>query len=316
MAFIQILAGFVLLGFGGDLLVRGAVAVARVLGVSTLFIGLVLVGFGTSMPELAASLRAAFQGAPDISVGNVMGSNIANMLLILGVTATLATVRCDPAALRRDGSLLLAVTFLLALFVVSGAISRAAGGFLVTALIAYIVYAYISETRSKNAAADLHEREGELIEAPATSLPIGLLITLGGGVMILVGASLMVSGAVTSARMLGVSEAVIGLTVVAIGTSLPELVAAIAAARRGETDLAFGNVLGSNLFNVLGILGITALVQPLNIAASLARFDIWILLATTVLMAVFAWTGQKLSRWEGIVFIVLYAAYMAFLALR
>lgn len=313
MSYLYVLIGLVLLFVGGEILVRGATGLARRFGVSPLVIGAVIVGFGTSAPELITSVQAALSGSPGVAVGNVVGSNIANILLILGASAALAPVIVDPAAFRRDGT-----SLALAMLVMAGALAflpmnRITGVGLVLALFVYIGLTYWLDRRTRDAAAALHEREAGMV-IPADGVAMALVFTLGGLVLLLIGANRLVSGAVDIATALGVSEAVIGLTIVAVGTSLPELAASISAARKGEGDLAFGNIIGSNIFNGLGILGVAALVTPFEVPARLAGLDLLVMLAASGLLIAFATTGAKIDRREGGILLVLYAAYIAWLA--
>jgi cation:H+ antiporter len=309
MVYLSLAAGLVLLFAGGELLVRGAVGVARRLGVSELMIGLTLVGFGTSTPELVASLDAALLGAPAIALGNVVGSNIANVLLILGLGALLTPMRTQREAFLRDGPVLIGVSALLAAACLLGTIGRPLGALLLMLLLAYTWYVYRTE-RTASAAGAVHVAEAEAIGRTQRALGIALATALGGLLGVLLGASLLVEAAITLARLWGVSEAVIGLTIVAVGTSLPELATTIVAAWRRQADVAFGNVVGSNIFNVLGILGVTALVQPLPVPPEIARFDVWVMLGVTLFLVGFAVTGWRVSRVEGAAFLLAYAAYV------
>lgn len=311
---LEIPLGFGLLFFGGGWLVDGAVGVARRLGVSPLMIGLTLVGFGTSTPELVTCLNAALTGAPGVAIGNVIGSNIANTLLILGVAAALTPVLCNPRAFRRDGPMLGAVTVLAVAFVLGGEIGRVTGGLFLALLAAYTVYTYFTERGCDIPAAATRHKESELVAVQPRSLGWSLGIAVLGGVAILLGAHWLVHGSVSVARVAGVPETVIGLTMVALGTSLPELATAIAGSRKGEGDVVLGNVLGSNLFNLLGILGTTALVMPLPMPPEIVGFDIWIMLAATVLLILFAVTGWRITRREAVLLLLGYAAYITALA--
>jgi cation:H+ antiporter len=314
MPYVEVLAGLVLLVAGGDALVRGAVSLARRLGVSPMLIGLTLVGFGTSTPELLTSVQAALAGSPGIAIGNVVGSNTANILLILGIGVLLQPMATTRAAFYRDGSVMLGAALLCCALALWGEIGRPAGVVLVALLAAYIVATYLHDRRTHDAAAQLHEAEAELAgKAPSRPLP-ALLLAVGGLAVTLLGAHLLVSGSVVLAQRMGVSDTVIGLTVVAVGTSLPELVATVSAALRRQTDLAFGNVVGSNIYNVLGILGVTALVEPLAIPPEVARVDVWVMLAATLLLLAFAVTGWRLCRREGAVLLACYAGYVGWLA--
>lgn len=313
MVYLTLIAGLVLLVAGGEGFVRGSVAIAERLGMSSLLIGLTLVGFGTSLPELVTSVQAALDGAPGIAVGNVVGSNIANILLILGITALIYPVLVDKGVLRRDG-LVLVVSALAALAIVLiGALGRIAGVVLVAMLIAYVVYSYFADQK-----AQASPGFGAEVEATGGTqpMPVSILFVIAGLGLTIFGARLLVSSAVEIATAFGVSETIIGLTVVAVGTSLPELVTSVIAAVRRHTDLALGNILGSNIFNIFFILGTTALIQPIPVPPEIVRLDIWVMLGATALLLVFAYSGRQIVRWEGAAFLVAYLAYVGWLAVR
>jgi cation:H+ antiporter len=312
---LSLVAGFVLLVLGGETLVRGSVATATRLGLSPLFIGIVLVGFGTSSPELVTSLQAAFAGSPGIAVGNVVGSNIANILLILGLGALLLPIACDPKAFYRDGTVVGVSALILAGVVMIGHLDRWTGLAFVAALLAYIVFTYVKESRAPDEAAAVHAGEAALkLGGEPMRLPLALALAIGGIGLTVYGAKLLVDGAIELAATYGVSEAVIGLTVVAVGTSLPELVTAVIAAIKKHGDVAFGNILGSNIYNTFGILGITAAVHPLDVPFEIIEFDIWVMLVATVLLLFFAVSGWIVSRREGAVLLGLYVLYIGVLA--
>ncbi|TYB87710.1 calcium/sodium antiporter [Oceaniovalibus sp. ACAM 378] len=305
MDILLVLAGFAALIGGGEFLVRGAVAIASRLRISPLIIGLTLVGFGTSTPELMTSLQAALSGAPGIAVGNVVGSNIANILLILGIAAVISPIAVSKAGFMRDGGTMMVATLLCAGLVVFGELGRAGGAFLIAALAVYL-WMTLRDSRGAPGSDDLPGLD--------TGMGMAALLALGGLVLTLIGARALVTGAVGIAADFGVSEAVIGLTVVAVGTSLPELVTSVVAARRGQADIAVGNILGSNIFNILGILGVTALVRPLQVPASIAGFDIWVMCGATALLIAVILRAWRLSRLQGAVFLAGYGAYLARLA--
>jgi len=310
MTWIGLAAGLALLLGGGEALVRGSVAIATRLGVSPLLIGLTLVGFGTSTPELVASLEAALIGAPGIAVGNIVGSNIANVLLILGLSALILPLATTRQAFRRDGAVLVGASLALLAVVLGGALGRWTGvGFLLL-LAGYTIYTFLTERRTRDAAAAMHAAEASEVAPREMSLLVGLACTLGGIAAVVIGASLLVHAALAIAGRLGLSEAVIGLTLVAVGTSLPELVTSAMAALRRHGDVAFGNIVGSNIFNILGIGGATALVSPIAVPAEIVRFDIWVMLAAAFLLVAFATTGWRVSRTEGALFLIAYAAYL------
>jgi cation:H+ antiporter len=316
MSYLALVVGLLLLVAGGDALVRGAVALARRLGVSPLLIGLTLVGFGTSTPELLTSVQAAWIGAPGIAVGNVVGSNIANILLILAVAGLIRPLVVQREALVRDGGVVALAALACLFVVVAGTLERSAGLALVTGLVAYVVYTYGRERRSADASARMHTAEAAVAEPGPHGLAVAVTFTAAGLLATIVGARLLVGAAMTLAQIFGISETIIGLTLVAVGTSLPELVTSVVAARRGQGDVAFGNILGSNIYNVLGILGVTALVEPIPVPPEIIRLDIWVMLAATAALLVFAATGRRLDRRESGVFLLAYASYIAVLASR
>jgi cation:H+ antiporter len=308
-----IVGGLLGLVFGGDLLVRGAVDLARRIGLSPLIIGLTLVGFGTSTPELVTSLQAAFVGSPGIAVGNVVGSNIANILLILGVASLLAPVVIDQAAFKRDGTVLVLSTLMCLGAALFGRFTPAIGVFFVLTLIAYLVF-----TVSKERQAGVTQPETEVVGG--RSVQTGnvwkdLAFVAAGLTLTILGARFLVFGAIDVAQAFRVSETVIGLTIVAVGTSLPELVTTIAAARRNQSDIAFGNIVGSNIFNVLFILGATALIHPIAVPASIAKFDIWVMTGATTLLLLMAVRRWRINRVEGGVLLGAYVAYSVWLGL-
>jgi len=314
MTYVMLLGGIALLLLGAEGLVRGGVSLARRLGVSPLLIGLVLVGFGTSTPELVASLRAALAGSPGIAVGNVVGSNIANILLILGVSAVIRPLACEPRALSRDGAMLAFASLIGAAVMLSGALGRVAGAALLLLLAGYIVQTYRRERVAPDASAEMHAQEATAGEPGPASLGGALALALSGLAATVAGADLLVDGALTLARAHGIPETVIGLTLVAVGTSLPELATSAVAALRGQSDVALGNILGSNIYNILGILGLTALVRPIAVPAEILRLDLWVMLATVAVLLVFARTGRRLTRGEGVCLLAFYGLYLAVLS--
>ncbi len=302
-------AGILMLSIGGDALIRGALAAAHRLQVSPLLCGLVIVGFGTSAPELVVSVDAAASNRPDIAIGNVVGSNIGNILLILGLCALISPLAVRPLALRRDAVTVLASSVLFVALVGGSALARLDATVLLTGLGAYLAWAYWSERRHAGPSAELHRAEGEELSAlPRSPLWISAAILLGLALLI-GGSQLLLTGATGIALQLGVSQAAIGLTVVAVGTSLPELSISVLATLRRHADVAVGNVLGSNIFNILGILGISALLQPLPVHARMLNFDQWVMLATAAILLPLLYTGRRLSRPEGAALLAGYAAY-------
>jgi cation:H+ antiporter len=314
LTYLQLIAGLVLLIASGEFLVRGAVGFARALGLSPLFIGLTLVGFGTSAPELVASLIAAFRGAPGIAVGNVVGSNIANILLILGLAALLAPLPVLRQQFHRDAASLGLASALAAAVIATGVVSRLAGGMLMALLLGYVCLAYLSERRTPDSEGRRYEDETELHSPPPHGALRPLFTALVALLGVVLGARLLVDASIIVAERFGVPQSVIGLTVVAVGTSLPELAVSAIAAFRGQGAVAVGNVVGSNLYNALGILGATALVHPLQVPTEIARFDVWVMLAATGALLAFMLRGGTLGRTAGGVFLAAYAGYLLSLA--
>ncbi len=311
MTYFLIIAGFALLLFGGESVVRGSVALAQRLGVSPLIVGLTIVGFGTSLPEMVVSVNAALVGSPGLAVGNVVGSNIANILLILGVAAVIAPIAVHPGAVKRDLLGMSAATLVYVGLGMSGQIVFWQGALMLIALLAYIGFTVWHDNKTNDEAAALHRDEAaEIGDLPLRTASIAGIIIVGLFAVV-VGAEWLVTGATTLATEFGVPEEVIGLTVVAIGTSLPELATSIVAAYRGHSDVCVGNVLGSNLFNLFGITGVTALFAPLPFSDKIVSFDLWILLAATAIIIPFMLTGRRISRPEGTVLLILYVAFIA-----
>lgn len=313
MTYVLLIVGLALLAIGGEVLVRGATQAARMLGVSPLLIGLTLVGFGTSTPELVTSLTAAFEGSPGIAIGNVVGSNTANILFILGLTALIMPLAVDKDAFKRDGLVLILSTFACLGAILLGFMERWVGIVFLLGLIAYVVWAYMGERKTGGAEAQMQEHKVEDTGALPGGLIGALVFAVGGIAITIVGARFLVDSAIDIAKGFGISDTIIGLTVVAVGTSLPELITSVIAALRRHSDVALGNIIGSNIYNVLGILGVTALIKPIPVPPQIAQLDIWVMLGATVLLLVFLRSGWKLVRWEGAVFMGLYAAYVAWL---
>ncbi len=312
-SWLSILIGLVLLVVGGEMLVRGAVASAKALGVSPLLIGLTLVGFGTSTPELVTSVTAALNGSPGIAVGNVVGSNIANILLILGISACIFPLAINPKGFKRDAFMLVASAVACVAVILHGRIGAGIGLAFIATLIGYVVYVYAQEKRAPDEAAVVAEHIAEDARVGPKNVALSVILAIAGIAVTIFGARFLVGGAIDLAKGLGVSDTIVGLTIVAVGTSMPEMVTSVMAALRKHADVAYGNIIGSNIFNILFILGATALIQPIDVPSQIAKLDIWVMLATTALLVVFARTGIKLQRWEGMVFVGGYIGYVAYL---
>ncbi len=305
-----IIGGLALLMAGGELLVRGAASLARRIGMSSLVVGLTVVSVATSAPELAVTVDAVFTGAPDLAVGNVIGSNTANVLLILGAGALIAPLAIRRQLLRFDIPVMLVLSILLLVLGLDGGLSILDGVLLFGGYVTVTAATVMLGKRNSKALAEK--------VAPPTQpgWVSGLLVLAGVGLLIL-GAQLLVRGAVSIATDLGISELVIGLTIVAIGTSLPELAATIIAVRRGEGDMAVGNVVGSNIANIGLVLGLPTVISGggIPVAPSSIALDLPLMIATAVVLVVVAFTGSRIVRLEGAAFVLLYAAYLTYMIL-
>jgi cation:H+ antiporter len=317
IALLSIIVGLVVLVIGGELVVRGSSRLALGLGISPVIVGLTVVAFGTSSPELAVSVGAIFGGSPDVAVGNVVGSNIYNILLVLGAAALLRPLVVQQQLVRFDVPIVIGVSLLLWLLVLDGALGAVEGAVLVSLLAGYTIMT-VRKGRAESAAVAAEYREA--FEPPMRGSPLlrnGLLF-LAGLAALVVGAQALVGGASEVARSFGIPELVIGLTIVAIGTSMPELVTSVVAALRGQRDLAVGNAVGSNLFNILGVLGVSAIVAPggITVPAQAIAFDIPVMVAVAVACLPLLFTGHLIRRWEGALFLGYAVAYTSFLVLE
>ncbi|OWV20422.1 calcium/sodium antiporter [Fibrobacter sp. UWB4] len=329
LSIVAIVVGLFLLVWSADRFVDGAVGVARFFGMSTFLIGMVIVGFGTSAPEMVVSILSAMNDTPQLALGNAYGSNIANIALILGVTALIAPVVVQKQAMSRDIPVLIAMTALTVLLLVDGNVSLIDGAVLLVAFVAIMGFNILSELKAKRkrrksgGASDISEVE----EIPAEGVSIGkaVLSLLVGLVLLIVSSRMLVWGAVYMAHALGVSDLLIGLTIVAVGTSLPELASSIAAARRGENDLAVGNIIGSNIFNTLVVVGLASVIAPIKAAdPAVMNRDVPIMSALTLLLFLICIpvkkkNGKRVSgfgRIGGALFLSLYVAYLVLLGIQ
>jgi len=301
-----VLVGIALLYGGGELLIENSIRLAKGFGVSSLVIGLTVVAFATSAPELATTLTAALQGSPDIAIGNVLGSNVANLGLILGVSALIFPLAATPRFIRREVAFMVFVTILVYPLMATSLLIERLEGLLLVVMLGIFLATQMREQRSE-------EEEPEKEGVPKRPRWLAVLGIAAGVVLLVGGAQALVAGASDIARSLGVSDRVIGLTLVALGTSLPELAAAVVAARRRLADLVLGNVIGSNIFNLLCILGITSMVHPISVAPQALRLDFWVTLGISVLALVALATRRRLERAEGAVLLAIYLGYMIFL---
>lgn len=312
--------GFILLMYGAEFLVRGSSRLAARMKIPSAVIGLTIVAFGTSLPELVVSLVASAGGDGSIAIGNIVGSNIANLALILGVAATIATIQVDRYMMRREIPLLIGCTILFIALSWNGQLGLPEGVILTAGLIAFTYHSFTSRRAhperitESEATREAFEALDETVASPSTNPIFDLGLILVGLVGLIVGAQWLVGAAESLARAIGVSDLVIGLTLVALGTSLPELATTVSAVRQGETNIAVGNVIGSNFFNLLFIGGVSAIVNPLTIPAQVLAIDYWVMLAITAIVLLMAWTNsQNLQRWHGLGLLALYTAYTAWL---
>lgn len=305
MEYLLLLIGFVLLIKGADFFVDGSSSLARIMKVPSVIIGLTIVAMGTSAPEASVSVNAALAGSNDIAISNVIGSNLFNGLVVVGVCAFMAGFKTNPEILKRDMPLNIIVTAIFCIMLLDRHINHIEGIILLISMAVYIAVMVISALKNRETAD----------ECKILSLPKSLIFIIGGLIAVIFGGTLVVDNACLIAKDFGVSENFIGLTIIAIGTSLPELVTSITATRKGDSGLALGNAIGSNLFNILFILGMSATICPLNVLSE-SIIDCIILLVSAVILYVFARTKKTMNRWEGIVCVFLYVGYTAYLLIR
>lgn len=311
-------AGLALLVLGADWLVRGAARLAAAAGVSSLVIGLTVVAFGTSAPELAVSVKSSWLGQADMAVGNAVGSNIFNVLFIVGAAAAITPLLVAQDLVRRDVPLVILLSIAVLLLSLDGVIGRVDGCVLLASLIAYAVWVVRASRRESAAVAAEYEAEfGAEAKGKPTPVWLSLGFVVAGLGLLVLGSQWLVDSAVQFAQWLGVSEVVVGLTIVAAGTSLPEVATSILAAIRGERDIAVGNVVGSNLFNLSGVLGVAGLVSPegLPVAPAMRGFDLPVMIAAAIALLPIYAPGRVIPRWEGVLFLLLYVAYTTWLVL-
>lgn len=311
-----LVCGFILLGVGAEMLVSGSSKLALKLGIPPLIVGLTIVAFGTSAPELAVSLEAASNGRSALALGNVIGSNIANIGLILGITALIYPIPVEEKLFKHQIPLMIAASLLLWLLLIDGDLDFTDGIILVTGLLVFLIMSYRTSSNEKNESAEKSELEQALAEAQTASALqsnlLNILLIVCGLALLIGGSHVFVENAITLAHLFGVSEAIIGLTVVAIGTSIPELATSVIAAIRKQPALAIGNVIGSNLFNILGILGATSLISTIS-AAQFSAIDMLIMVGFACAVLPFAWSNLILSRIEGVLLLGGYCGYLVYI---
>ena len=314
---LMFILGLVVLVAGAELLVRGASRLATSFGVSPLVVGLTVVAFGTSAPEMAVSVGSALAGSPDLAIGNVVGSNIANILLILGISALITPLLVDEQIIRQEIPIMIGVSVLLVVMALDGRLSLLESVILFGLVLAYTLFLVVQSRRASKGVQNEFET-GIPTSTWDRHWSVQLTLIAVGLAMLVVGADWLVDAAVAFARAFGVSDLVIGLTIVAVGTSMPEIATSIVAAMRGQRDIAVGNVVGSNVFNILAVLGAAGIASGAGLPVSEAarNFDLWVMLAVAFACLPIMITGREIARWEGGVFLGYYAAYTAWLALQ
>lgn len=317
LTFVLFIAGFVLLIAGAELLVRGASSLATIIGISPLVVGLTVVAYGTSAPELAVSIQSSYQEQSDIALGNIVGSNILNVLFILGLSAVIVPLVVSRRLIRLEVPIIIASSALLWVFALGGQLTRIHGAVLIGCMVLYtILLVYLS--RRERGSEDWHKQRALGGKSTGSAVAIRLGMVIAGLVLLVLGADWLVNGAVQLAGTLGVSELVIGLTIVALGTSLPELATSVIATIKGQRDIAVGNILGSNICNILLVLGVTSVIVPggMLVPASARNFDIPIMTAVAIACLPIFFTGHLIARWEGFLLLGYYVAYVGYLLLR
>ncbi len=317
MTVLMFVGGLVLLVAGAEALVRGAGKLALSVGISPLVVGLTVVAFGTSSPEMAVSVQSAMEGKVDIAIGNVVGSNIFNVWFILGVCALIAPLMINRQIIRQEVPIMIGATLVLIGFMWNGDISRMEAAAMFALLIAYTVFLVVQSRKETRAATIGEDTSLDVSSGWDRHWSVQAVLIIVGLVLLVQGSNWLVEAAIIFAKSLGVSELVIGLTIIAAGTSMPEVATSILATIRGQRDIAVGNVIGSNTFNILGVLGVTGMVAPasLVVAPSILSFDMWVMLAVAAACLPVFFSGREIARWEGGVFLGYYTAYTAYLIL-
>jgi len=311
-----LIAGLVLLVLGAELLVRGASTIATMLGIPSLIVGLTIVAYGTSSPEMAVSIQSSFAGQADVALGNVVGSNIFNVLIILGISALIAPLMVASQLIRLDVPIMIGVSILTLMFGNDGTISRVDGTILFIGAIVYTLFLIYEAKKQKNQESD-EDQSQTIVKNNLKNWFINIALIAVGLVLLVTGSNWLVESSISIAKAIGVSDLVIGLTIIAAGTSLPELASSVVASIKGERDIAVGNVVGSNIFNILAVLGLSSAVSPEGIQVSSAalNFDIPVMIAVAISCFPIFYTGKSIARWEAILFLGYYAAYSIYLIL-
>lgn len=317
MTFVLFVVGLILLIVGAELLVRGASRLAASIGISPLIIGLTVVAFGTSSPEMVVSVQSSLGGNPNLALGNVVGSNIFNVLFILGFSAIITPLIVSQQLIRLDVPIMVGISALTWLFALNGAIERWEGVLLFLLIIAYTAFSVYISRRESKAVQDEYAEAFGVPDTKRSNLLLNLVFVAAGLGTLVLGSRWLVESAIIFAEVLGISDLIIGLTIVAAGTSLPEVATSIMASIKGERDIAIGNVVGSNIFNLMAVLGLSATVSPVgvSVAPNALAFDIPVMTAIAVACLPIFFTGNRLSRWEGLLFLGYYVAYTVYLIL-
>ncbi|VXD15130.1 Na+/Ca+ antiporter, CaCA family [Planktothrix serta PCC 8927] len=311
-----LIGGLVLLVLGAELLVRGASTIAAMLGIPSLLVGLTIVAYGTSSPEMAVSIQSSFAGQADVALGNVVGSNIFNILIILGISALIAPLMVASQLIRLDVPIMIGVSILAFMFGSDGTISRVDGTILFIGAIVYTLFLIYEAKKQKDQESSENQSQAS-VENSLKNWLINICLIAVGLVLLIQGSNWLVESSTSIAKALGVSDLVIGLTIVATGTSLPELASSVVATIRGERDIAVGNVVGSNIFNILAVLGLSSAISPegIPVATAALNFDIPVMIAVAISCFPIFYTGKTIARWEGILFLGYYVAYSTYLIL-
>lgn len=308
--YLLLVLGIGLLLIGGEWLVRGSVGLAEKLNVPPIIIGLTIVSFGTSAPELFVSVNSALAGADGIAIGNIVGSNIANVLLVLGFPAIFYAMKCDERGIGRGILVMIGVTALFIGMMQKGMLTRLDGMILIIILLLFLFEQFRSARKARKSTQDKFDYHDEVDNIPTSNREISVALLIGF-LFLPIGAELTVNSAIIIAKYWGIVHEVVGLTVVAIGTSLPELATTVMALRRGSSSIALGNIVGSNILNIALIMGITSLIKPINVTQHIFGFDVWVMLAASILLGAFAYLKMNISKWLGIGMAACYLAYLA-----
>jgi cation:H+ antiporter len=306
---LSILFGLVILYFGGESLIAGSISVARNLNISKILVSSVIVGFGTSMPEMTVSIGAVLKDSPEIAIGNVIGSNIANILLVLGVAATISPICLKKDDLnKKDVLVMLISTIILCLLGFLGIIGFFEGAIMLIILTAYITYSYLQDKKNFSKK-DVEEVESDMGFANNLNLPLSAILSLAGIILLIIGSSLFLDGSIGIAERFNISKEVIGLGIVAIGSSLPELTTSIVASIKKHGNIVVAGIVGSNIFNILSIVGVLSMLEAISIPTEILRFDLWIFLSTTIILSFMLLRGIRLGRNIGLIFLTAYVSY-------